>query len=61
MLVKVGLLPKGNTEQVAFAYNLYKDGSKKGVKSAHGFKHALSRRVGVDFLGVWYVILAETI
>lgn len=47
------MLPKGNAEQVAFAFKLYKDDSKKGIKHAHGFKHTFSRHVGVEFLGVW--------
>lgn len=50
---QVGLLPKGNSEQVPFAYSLYKNDSAKGVELAHGFKHAFSRKVEVRFLGVW--------
>ncbi|KAG8948610.1 hypothetical protein FRC00_008520 [Tulasnella sp. 408] len=53
--VKVGLLPKGNEEQVSFAYALYKDKSNDGVKKAYGFKKAFSRYVLIEFMGVWYV------
>lgn len=52
---QVGLLPRGNLEQVPFAYSLYNDDSRKGVELAHGFKHAFSRHVRISFLGVWWV------
>ncbi|KAG9044301.1 hypothetical protein FS837_008393 [Tulasnella sp. UAMH 9824] len=50
---KVGLLPRGNEEQISFAYALYKDKSKDGVIKAYGFKKAFSRHVFIEFMGVW--------
>lgn len=52
---EVGLLPKGNEEQIPFAYSQYKDSSEDGVEKALGFKKAFSRHIIIDFMGVWYV------
>ncbi|KIJ64423.1 hypothetical protein HYDPIDRAFT_28368 [Hydnomerulius pinastri MD-312] len=53
MLNKVGLLPRDNTQQVSFAYKLYKRTDKEGVELAAGFKKTFSQDVPVDFMGVW--------
>ncbi|KAG9002752.1 hypothetical protein FRB90_011321, partial [Tulasnella sp. 427] len=53
MLHIVGLLPRGNEEQIPFAYARYKDKSDDGVQKAHGFKKAFSRHVSIEFMGVW--------
>ncbi|KAG8976277.1 hypothetical protein FRC05_004193 [Tulasnella sp. 425] len=52
---KVGLLPKGNEEQISFAFERYKNKSDDGVQKALGFKKAFSRHVTIEFMGVWYV------
>ncbi|KAG8926343.1 hypothetical protein FRC00_003011 [Tulasnella sp. 408] len=49
----VGLLPKSNEEQVAFAYKKYKDTTPDGKANAKGFKSTFSRDVEIEFLGVW--------
>ncbi|KAF8257840.1 hypothetical protein EI94DRAFT_1774333 [Lactarius quietus] len=51
MLHKVGLLSKDNTEQIPFAYKMYK--TSNNDKLAKGFKAAFSREVPIDFVGVW--------
>jgi len=53
MLDKVGLLPKGNIQQVHFAYKAYTRTDKEGTRLAAGFKETFSQDVKVDFLGVW--------
>ncbi|EJT99634.1 hypothetical protein DACRYDRAFT_37114, partial [Dacryopinax primogenitus] len=53
MLKKVGLLSRGNDEQIPFAYNMYTDTSATGWTQSRGFKRAFSHEVHVDFLGVW--------
>jgi len=49
MLHCVGLLPKGNQEQVPFAYRMYKDSSTL----APSFKETFCKSVDIEFLGVW--------
>lgn len=53
---QIGLLPRDNDEQVAFAYTLYKRTDKAGVDLAAGFKQTFCSSVEIDFLGVWFVI-----
>ncbi|KAG8870724.1 hypothetical protein FRB97_009426, partial [Tulasnella sp. 331] len=53
MLTKVGLLPRGNEEQVSFAYKKYTDLTKSQDVRASGFKAAFSREVEIEFVGVW--------
>ncbi|KAG8952364.1 hypothetical protein FRC04_004792 [Tulasnella sp. 424] len=53
MLHIVGLLPKGNEEQISFAFERYKNKSDDGVQKALGFKKAFSRHVTIEFMGVW--------
>ncbi|KAI9443508.1 hypothetical protein H4582DRAFT_2197715 [Lactarius indigo] len=53
MLHKVGLLSKDNHEQVSFAYKLYKSSSHKDDRLAARFKKSFSRKVPIEFLGVW--------
>ncbi|KAF8481786.1 hypothetical protein DFH94DRAFT_691438 [Russula ochroleuca] len=53
MLHKVGLLSKDNSEQLFFAYKLYKSTSSSDKTLAHGFKETFCRPVPIDFVGVW--------
>jgi hypothetical protein len=53
MLYKVGLLSKDNTEQISFAYKLYKSSSSSDEALARGFKETFCRPVPIDFVGVW--------
>ncbi|EJT99621.1 hypothetical protein DACRYDRAFT_82030, partial [Dacryopinax primogenitus] len=53
MLQKVGLLPRGNDEQIPFAYNFYANDSAEGYRMSTGFKRVFCHQVTVDFLGVW--------
>jgi len=53
MLRKVGLLPRSMPEQIPFAYELYKDNTRKGYKLSQGFKHTFSIEVKIEFMGVW--------
>ncbi|KAF8521666.1 hypothetical protein JB92DRAFT_1772993 [Gautieria morchelliformis] len=50
MLHKVGLLHKGNEDQIPFAYAHYKNTERD---RAEKFKKAFSRTVRVHFVGVW--------
>lgn len=53
MSIQVGLLPKSNEEQIAFAYKKYTDTTPNGKLAARGFKAAFSRDVEIEFMGVW--------
>jgi hypothetical protein len=53
LTVQVGLLSKDNTEQIPFAYRLYKSTTKRDEALASGFKETFSRAVPIDFVGVW--------
>ncbi|CAE7233603.1 unnamed protein product [Rhizoctonia solani] len=53
MLHKVGLLPPDNTEQISFAYQMYKRTDLAGYQQSAGFKKAFSREVKIEFMGVW--------
>ncbi|KAG8924895.1 hypothetical protein FRC02_010123 [Tulasnella sp. 418] len=61
MLYRVGLLPRDNVEHIPFAWKLYtKSGSDSELQAETGmalhsvnFKYTFSRRVEVDFLGIW--------
>ncbi|EJT99623.1 hypothetical protein DACRYDRAFT_82035 [Dacryopinax primogenitus] len=53
MLEKVGLLSRGNEEQIPFAYRMYINAGATGWAQSRGFKRAFSHEVHVDFLGVW--------
>ena len=59
MLHKVGLLPRNNSEQVPFAYTIYKRTDGRGWEQANEFKRAFSINVNIEFLGVWYVTLGH--
>lgn len=53
--IQVGLLPKGNAAHLPFAYAFYKKATTpEGEITALKFNHAMSRKVQVDFLGVWW-------
>ena len=56
MLTKVGLLPQSNTEQIPFAYKMYKRTDQSGVQQAADFKRTFCRSVGVEFIGVWETV-----
>ncbi|KZT52354.1 hypothetical protein CALCODRAFT_487202 [Calocera cornea HHB12733] len=53
MLHKVGLLSRGNEEQIPFAFKMYQNQDAKGWNMSDAFKRTFSHRVAVDFLGVW--------
>ncbi|RXW16376.1 hypothetical protein EST38_g9475 [Candolleomyces aberdarensis] len=53
MLHKVGLLPPSNSEQVPFAYTIYRRTDGLGWEQANEFKRAFSINVDIEFLGVW--------
>ncbi|CAK5265619.1 unnamed protein product [Mycena citricolor] len=50
---KVGLLPKCNHQQVAFAYKMYSREDEVGWRQSTAFKRAFSIDVEIEFLGVW--------
>ena len=52
---QIGLLPRGNQQQVAFAYKMYTRADEIGWKQSNAFKKAFSRDVSIQFVGVWYV------
>ena len=53
LALQVGLLSKDNTEQIPFAYKLYKSTSSSDGPLARGFKETFCRPVPIDFVGVW--------
>jgi hypothetical protein len=53
--MQVGLLSKDNTEQIPFAYKLYKSSASSDDALARGFKETFCRPVPIDFVGVWWV------
>ncbi|KAI5825574.1 hypothetical protein K523DRAFT_282790 [Schizophyllum commune Tattone D] len=53
MLHKIGLLPRGNQQQVAFAYKMYTREDDLGWKQANAFKKAFCIDVNIELLGVW--------
>lgn len=53
LLYKVGLLSKNNSEQLCFAYKLYKRKDESGIELAAGFKETFCRNVKIEFVGVW--------
>jgi len=53
MIHKVGLLPRGNHEQVRFAYQMYKRPDAAGWNQSNAFKKTFSIDVDIEFLGVW--------
>ncbi|RXW12269.1 hypothetical protein EST38_g13584 [Candolleomyces aberdarensis] len=54
MLHKVGLLPPNNSEQVPFAYTIFRRTVDAfGRTQAKEFKRAFSTTVDIEFLGVW--------
>ncbi|KAH9891558.1 hypothetical protein C8Q73DRAFT_650292 [Cubamyces lactineus] len=56
MLHKIGLLPRDNTEQIPFAYKLYKQTDKGSLELAAGFKQTFCRSVEIEFVGVWETV-----
>ncbi len=57
LAMQVGLLSKDNTEQIPFAYKLYKSSSSSDEALAHGFKETFCRPVPIEFVGVWWVVM----
>jgi hypothetical protein len=55
--MQVGLLSKDNTDQIPFAYKLYKSSDDA---LARGFKETFCRPVPIDFVGVWWVLMMST-
>ncbi|KZS92210.1 hypothetical protein SISNIDRAFT_429451 [Sistotremastrum niveocremeum HHB9708] len=53
MLDGVGLLPRGNEQQVDFAWKMYRDHSAEGLVRAAEFKSTFSTNVEVEFMGVF--------
>ncbi|KFY69452.1 hypothetical protein V496_00221 [Pseudogymnoascus sp. VKM F-4515 (FW-2607)] len=53
MLHKVGLLPRQNRAQVAFAYLFYRNDTAKGWKMSAQFKKTFCTNVQVHFVGLW--------
>ncbi len=51
MLYKVGLLTQGNEELLEFAWDMFKQ--ERNPKIYTGFRHTFSRKVAVDFIGLW--------
>ena len=51
MLGTVGLLTPGNEELLPFAWNMYR--RPGNTELSEGFRHTFSRKVAVDFLGLW--------
>jgi hypothetical protein len=60
--IQVGLLSKDNTEQIPFAYKLYKSSyssSSSAETLAGGFKETFCRPVPIEFVGVWWVLIYD--
>ena len=57
LAMQVGLLSKDNTEQIPFAYKLYKSSSSSDEALARGFKETFCRPVPIEFVGVWWVVM----
>ena len=53
LTLQVGLLSRDNTEQIPFAYTVYKSGDENHAK---GYKKMFCRPVPIDFVGVWWVL-----
>lgn len=53
MLHKVGLLPRHNRAQVAFAYRFYRNDTAEGWKMSAQFKKTFCTNVQVHFVGLW--------
>ena len=58
--MQVGLLSKDNTEQIPFAYKLYKSSVSSDDTLAQGFKETFCRPVPIQFVGVWWVLMMGT-
>jgi hypothetical protein len=56
MVLKIGLLPQWNVEQLPFAYTMYKKDDAAGRELSLRFKRTFSIDVRIKFLGVWYVM-----
>ncbi len=51
MLCKVGLLQRGNEELVPFAWEIF--AKDQNQDEANEFRNTFSRRIPIDFIGVW--------
>jgi len=53
MLYRVGLISRGNDEQITFAYKMYAKTGKKSDNQARLFKATFARPVYIEFVGCW--------
>ncbi|KAI4517926.1 hypothetical protein K525DRAFT_242848 [Schizophyllum commune Loenen D] len=53
MLHKVGLLPRGNRQQIPFAFTMYSREDEEGWRQSTAFKRSFSIDVSVEMVGVW--------
>lgn len=53
VILQIGLLPPHNTQQIPFAYDMYKREDLEGLQLSEMFKRTFCRDVAVEFLGVW--------
>ncbi|TRM70616.1 hypothetical protein BD626DRAFT_478028 [Schizophyllum amplum] len=53
MLHKVGLLPRGNRQQIPFAFTMYSREDEVGWRQSTAFKRSFSIDVSVEMVGVW--------
>ncbi|KAL1749316.1 hypothetical protein HDZ31DRAFT_27923 [Schizophyllum fasciatum] len=53
MLHKVGLLPRGNRQQIPFAFTMYAREDKDGWPQSTAFKRSFCIDVSVEMVGVW--------
>ena len=56
MLYKVGLVQKDNFELADFAHEYYQHHSEKSFGTSAEFKWWMTRKVEVEFVGVWYMV-----
>jgi len=56
MLYRVGLISRGNEEQIFFAYKIYSKSGKKSDRLAQLFKNTFSRPVSIEFVGCWETV-----
>lgn len=53
MLEKIGLLPRGNIDELQLAFKLYARQDAESVRLASNYKAQWCRQVSVEFVGVW--------
>ena len=50
---QVGLLPRGNRQQIPFAFTMYSREDEEGWRQSTAFKRSFSIDVSVEMVGVW--------